>query len=463
MKDVIRHLEIHPLRDMLYDELHSRPFQVIPSPARITHIALQVNEQQKLEQFLHLQKLHELLGYAIPETETHCYEQTFGNLRIRWEKHLEFTSYTFINLSPINPAPATPSDPFAEQGISVLPAGWLNQLPGTVIAAFHIAIEDARDSREPEPNEVKPWFEQMRLIGSSPQNGDARVWTSFKLHSGGFGRFLVYNKRMSDSQLGRLVQRLVEIETYRLMTLLALPEARRTAPILGDMDSQLARVTESLAENGDADEDALLSELTEMAARIEAFRAQTTFRFSATRAYADLIRSRLDELREDEVSGHLTINEFLGRRLLPAVGTCNTVGERLEDLSRRVDRASDMMRTRVEMAIQHQNRELLGSMDRRSKIQLMMQHTVEGLSVAAISYYLVGLVKYLLEALYGAGVAFDKAVATGMMVPVVLLAVWLATRRIHHRFHALAATELSEGERPEAKAGKKRDERRKRD
>ncbi|KEA63702.1 hypothetical protein ADIMK_2158 [Marinobacterium lacunae] len=455
MKDVIRHLDIHPLRDMLYDELHSRPFQVIPSPARITHLALQVNEEQKREQFKHLQKLHELLGYEVPTRETQCYEQTFGELRIRWEKHLEFTSYTFTNL-----APASRQDPFSEQGISVLPAGWLEQLPGTVIAALHVAIEDAREAAEPEPNEVKPWFEQMRLVGSSPQNGDARVWTSFKLHSDGFGRLLIYNKRMSDSQLGRLLQRLVEIETYRLMTLLALPVARDTAPILGEMDTQLARITEALAENGAADESALLSELTEMAARIEAFRAQTTFRFTATRAYADLIISRLEELREDEVSGHLTITEFLSRRLLPAVRTCQGVGERLEDLSRRVDRVSDMMRTRVEMAIQHQNRELLSSMDKRSKIQLMMQHTVEGLSVAAISYYLVGLVKYLLEALYGAGVAFDKAVATGIMVPVVLLAVWLATRRIHHHFHELAKTDLSVDELHEVKARKKRHERR---
>ncbi|MBT00370.1 MAG: hypothetical protein CMI01_17095 [Oceanospirillaceae bacterium] len=453
MKDVVGHLELHPLRDSLYDELHSRPFQVIPSPARVTHLALQVNEEQKKEQFLHLQRLHELLGYEVPEYEAHCYEQTFGQLRIRWEKHLEFTSYTFINL-----APSQGGNPFDEAGISVLPAGWLEQMPGTVIAAFHVAIEDAREHPEPGPEGVKPWFENLRLIGSSPQNGDARVWTTFRLHSDGFGRLLVYNKRMSDSQLGRLVQRLVEIETYRLMTLLALPEARRISPMLGDMDAQLAQITHLLAENGEADESGLLAELTQMAARIEAFRAQTTFRFAATRAYGDLIMSRIDELKEDEVSGHLTINEFLSRRLLPAVRTCSGVGERLEDLSRRVDRASDMMRTRVEMAIQQQNRELLSSMDRRSKIQLMMQHTVEGLSVAAISYYLVGLVKYLLEALYGAGVPFDKSIVTGIMVPIVLLVVWMATRRIHHHFHTLAKKEL-----PEVEAETKRNERRKRD
>lgn len=450
MKDVIGHLELHPLREMLYEELHSRPFQVIPSPARVTHIALKVNEEQKRAQFRHLQRLHEMLGYPVPERETHCHEQTVGNLRIRWEKHLEFTSYTFINL-----APQRPDDPFAEQGISVLPAGWLEQLPGTVVAAFHVAIEDARQQPEPEPTAVKPFFEQMRLVGSSPQNGDARVWTAFRLHSDGFGRLLIYNKRMSDSQLGRLVQRLVEIETYRLMTLLALPLAREISPRLEEMDTQLARITHLLAEHAHEDDHALLAELTEMAARIEAFRAETTFRFAATRAYADLIHGRLEALREDEVSGHLTINEFLGRRLQPAVRTCQGVADRLEDLSRRVDRASDMMRTRVEVAIQQQNRELLGSMERRSKIQLMMQHTVEGLSVVAISYYLVGLLKHLLEAFHAKGLPFDKSLATGMMVPLVVLSVWLATRRIHHHFHALAENEFPSRK----KRGRLKDER----
>ncbi len=109
--------------------------------------------------------------------------------------------------------------------------------------------------------------------------------------------------------------------------------------------------------------------------------------------------TRLEELREDEVSGHLTITEFMTRRLTPpAVKTCEAVNERLEDLSRRVDRASEMMRTRVELAIQSQNQQLLSSMDRRSRIQLMMQHTVEGFSVVAISYYLIGLLKLGLDA-----------------------------------------------------------------
>jgi uncharacterized membrane-anchored protein len=222
------------------------------------------------------------------------------------------------------------------------------------------------------------------------------------------------------------------------MALLALPLARTVSPELVKMDARLAELTQQLAGEGEVNERELLADLIEMAASIESWRARSTFRFGATKAYHELVLTRLDALREDEVSGHLTITEFLTRRLTPAVRTCQASSERLEDLSRRVDRVSDMMRTRVELGIQQQNQQLLSSMDRRSRIQLMMQHTVEGLSVVAISYYLIGLLKYLFEALYDAGVPLDKSLAIGISVPVVAFSVWLATRRIHHHFIKLA-------------------------
>ena len=222
------------------------------------------------------------------------------------------------------------------------------------------------------------------------------------------------------------------------MSLLALPLARETTPSLNDMDQKLVEITQSLADNRDVDEPALLAELTAIAARIEAFRAHSTFRFSATRAYHRLVLTRLDELREDELSGHLTITEFMTRRLTPAVKTCEAVSERLEDLSRRVDRASDMMRTRVELAIQSQNQQLLSSMDRRSKIQLMMQHTVEGFSVVAITYYLIGLLKLALDSLQQAGFSVNPPWVLGVAIPVVLLLVYLGVRVVHHRFLRMA-------------------------
>lgn len=427
-------LEMHPLRDVLYAELHSRPFQVLPSPARISYLAVIIRPDQKQAEFEHFCSLYNHFNGAPPENDSVCFEVDFGPFTVRRDKHLEFISYMII---------CTNVDSgfgiFDHNALANLPIEWLSSMPGTTIAAFHVAVEDARTIPEPDLALVKSHFEGMRLVGSRPHNGDAQVWTSFQLHSDGCGRFLIYNKRMSDSQLGRMVQRVVEIETYRLMALLALPMARKYNAELVAMDEELAQTTASLSDATEAlDEQALLSELIDMAAWVEATRSKTSFRFSATRAYHELVLKRLNELKEDEVSGHLTITEFMTRRLTPAVRTCNTAGNHLESLSTRIDRVSDMMRTQVEMSIQSQNQQLLTSMDRRSKIQLAMQHTVEGLSVAAISYYSVGLLKFLIEAVYDKGVSFDKSLVIGLSVPLVVGSVWFATRKIHKRFLLLA-------------------------
>ena len=433
MNPPLKQLDLHPLREELYNELHSRPFHVLPCPAQVTHIALLTTPEQRAVQFRHWQDLHIMLGQPEPLEDVSCYEATFGSLRIRREMHMEFASYTFINLGI-----GDDHQPFQDTGISSLPKGWLEKLTGTVVAAFHIDLQQASNGPETDLAQIRHWFEGERLVGSSPWEGKARVWGTFRLHSDGFGRFMVLNRDMSDSQLGRLTQRLMEIETYRLMSLLALPLAREMTPSLNDMDQQLALITQSLADNQDIDEREVLADLTNIAARIEAFRAHATFRFSATRAYHQLVLTRLEELREDELSGHLTVTEFMTRRLTPAVETCESVKERLEDLSRRVDRASDMVRTRVELAIQSQNQQLLSSMDRRSKIQLMMQHTVEGFSVVVISYYLLALLKLALESADDAGFDVNTSLVLGIAIPVVLGLVFIGVRMIHHRFIRLA-------------------------
>ena len=433
MNPPLTQLDLHPLRAELYNELHSRPFHVLPCPAQVTHIALITTPEQRADQFRHWQDLHIMLGQPEPREDVSCYEATFGSLRIRREMHMEFASYTFINLGI-----GDDHQPFQDTGISSLPKGWLEKLTGTVVAAFHIDLQQASNGPETDLAQIRHWFEGERLVGSSPWEGKARVWGTFRLHSDGFGRFMVLNRDMSDSQLGRLTQRLMEIETYRLMSLLSLPLAREITPSLNDMDQQLAVITQSLADNQDIDEREVLADLTNIAARIEAFRAHATFRFSATRAYHQLVLTRLEELREDELSGHLTITEFMTRRLTPAVETCESVKERLEDLSRRVDRASDMVRTRVELAIQSQNQQLLSSMDRRSKIQLMMQHTVEGFSVVVISYYLLALLKLALESADDAGFDVNTSLVLGIAIPVVLGLVFIGVRMIHHRFIRLA-------------------------
>ncbi|WP_429884479.1 DUF3422 family protein [Geoalkalibacter halelectricus] len=416
----------HPLRDSLYDELHARPFQIITTPQQITHLAFAAEPRQIDAAFALLCDLCRRYSVNQPNPETVSYFQDFGEFSVRWERHMEFYSLTFMR------AAGPEGEPFEHPVIRLLPGDWMAQLPGQAIAAFHIVVagEDLAFERDP----VHRWFEGQRLIMSRPAQGKAVVCTAFRLHSDGFGRFMVQNAGITDYQMGRLVQRIIEMETYRLLAQLSLPLAKRIAPELAEMDKELAEMLARVPKNGSSEGNRdLLQQLSLLSARLETWRAETNHRFSATRAYHELVLTRLTNIKEEPMGGYMTFAEFMSRRLNPGLRTCEAVQGWMEDLSRRIERAGDMMRTRVNLTLQDQNKSLLASMNRRGRLQFRLQETVEGLSVAAISYYLVGLLGYLLDGLPLAALGLDKKTAIAILVLPVVALVWWMIRRIKHR------------------------------
>lgn len=416
-------LPFHADRERLFNELHTRPFPVLEQGARISQLALLHAGQAADAEFRHITALCARHGILPPAPGASCYYQSFGGFELRWERHTEFSTYTFIHRVD-GPAP------FQRTALSLLPPEWLAQLPGEVISGLHVEIH-ALPETAPTADGLRPHFEGQRLISSWVLDKKARLWTAYRIHNDGLGRVLVQNRALNPCQLGRLVRRLLELETYRMMVLLAFPMARSIAPSIAEMDRQLASINEQInAIRGLEDERRLLGQLSELAARIEHLRSDTNFRFSAARAYYELVLSRLEELREQEEPGMQTFNEFLPRRLTPAFRTCAAVAGQLDDLSMRIDRASDLLRTRVELTLEAQNQDLLQSMNTRSQMQLQLQQAVEGLSVVAISYYLVGLVKYMAGSLHEMGVLAHPELVVGLAVPVCVFAVWRGVQRL---------------------------------
>ena len=265
--------------------------------------------------------------------------------------------------------------------------------------------------------------------------------SDLRIHADGFGfsRFLVCNRSSSPRQTGRTVQRLFEIEAYRMLALLALPIARRQSPRLLAIEQSLAALTDRIAADGGEDE-ALLHTLTKVAAEVESGLAASQFRFEACSAYHQLVITRIEELREQLVPGMQTIGEFMRRRLTPGVSTCATASRRLINLSKRVAQASDLLSTRVNIAGERQARALLASMDRRAVQQLRLQQTVEGLSVAAIVYYAAGLVGYLAKAVKAGGLPLEPDLLVGSAIPVLAVLVLLKLRSVRKQ-HAIPAPE----------------------
>jgi uncharacterized membrane-anchored protein len=246
----------------------------------------------------------------------------------------------------------------------------------------------------------------------------------------------VIDQGMTAGQGGRLLQRLLEIETYRMTALLSLPLARELSPRLSQAERDLAGIIEALSAEPDSDDRQLLERLTKLAAEVERLSSSSSFRFAAGRAYYALVGRRIDELREERIPGIQTVGEFMERRLAPAIATCDATARRIEDLSSRIARAGDLLRTRVDIALEEKNRDLLAAMNKRAQLQLRLQQTVEGLSVAAISYYLVGLLGYAAKGAKAAGMPVDPDLAMGLGVPLAVLLVWMGLKRFKKSLHA---------------------------
>jgi len=413
----------HPQRFELNDEVHARPPEALSPPLRLSYLALLSDGPARERHRLCVCALAARFGAAEPAMGSTHFSADLGPFRLKWEQHTEFTRYTFIV------AGAGP-DPFADPAIAAVPGDWISSLPGEVMVATHAALLRPFEGSADYEAVAARLFAGNVLVGSAIAGGDATALTDFRIHADGFSRLLVEDRAMTPRQAGRMVQRLLEIDTYRIMALLALPVARELGPLLNGYERELGRITTAMASAGEADEPALLDRLTRLEAEIDSHDVDSHYRFSAAAAYYELVRRRIVELREERIQGLQGFQEFTERRLAPAMNTCLAVSQRLESLPERVARATQLLSTRVALTREQQTQAVLTSMNRRAKLQLRLQETVEELSVAAVTYYIVGLVGYLAKGLNAAGTRVNPDLAMGVSIPVVALLTFLGVRRI---------------------------------
>jgi uncharacterized membrane-anchored protein len=420
----------HPLRVSLHNEVHARPYESMLAPLSITHVGLV--ESDAVLARAHLDQLLELHGQPPApleakhlSTELHARP---GELRLRWEQHTEFQTLTFWRALDQQPGACDTAT------LPELPSDWLAALPGQWLIGLHVLVV-SRAASTPEATAalVRRCLDESTLVCSSVMDGHATMYTDFRLHEDGCGRWIIEVGDMNRRRLGRAVQRALEIETYRMMSLLGLPAAREVGSALAHAERDLAEITAAIRTTDTQREPELLRRLTDLAARVESLYARTHARFSASAAYFELVQRRIAELREERVQGLQTLGEFMERRLAPAMQTCAWAERRQQALSQRISRASNLLRTRVEIEQQQSSRDLLDAMNRRQEAQLLLQSAVEGLSVAAITYYGSGLVGYLAKGAKSAGLPVLPDLMIALSIPVIAVAVWWGGRQLHHR------------------------------
>src|SRR6187399_2953326 len=376
-------LQPHPLRAAILGEVHARPFTPIDTPRRVLHFAFETTgnaakrDRAALADFCARRELEQLK----PSAKQH--RVVVGGVLLRWEQHSEFTTYTWELPSP-NTTPFQPGAASLAAPMATLPQ------PGPVLVALDLHLLAEKKKKLPIT----------------------------KLYD----------------RAGAVVQRIIELETYRTLALLGLPEAQRLLPSINRIEKRLGEVTEEMRGTDKLiDNNRLLDELTALASELEAGAAASLFRFGASRAYNEIVQLRLQTIGERKVEGLPTWSSFLARRMAPAMRTCITTEERQTNLSEKLARAANLLRTRVDVELERQNRDLLRSMNERTRLQLRLQATVEGLSVAAISYYVVGLFVYLVKGAHDEGLPVDVSLATALFVPAAVLVIWWVVRRVRRR------------------------------
>jgi uncharacterized membrane-anchored protein len=411
----------HPLRAALSAEMHVRRLPRIESPCRLMQVVTLFGEGAGNAGRTHIAAVGDMARTPVP-FGTRYAVIPLGSLTLVWEGHTEFATYTFIREGSFD----APFD--AEHFAAAEPV--LADLPGDIIRATQIAVL-GKDSPTPDDAAIASMFNARGLIVCDVAGGGARLMSDFLLHDDGYGRLLIKDLDLQGDETAQLVTRVQELGNYRNMALLGLPVAQGLTPEITALERRLSTLAHRVSERSSSD-DSLLDELSFVSAELARLAAATRYRMSATRAYGLLSADRLQSLGIATVRGYQTLADFTERRLEPALRTCESFSGRIDDLQQRAAWASALLRTRVEIALALQNRDLLESMDKRNEVQLRLQRTVEGLSVVAISYYVVSLLGYVTDVWH----EIDHALLMALAVPVVLGGAWLAMRRVRRTLDA---------------------------
>lgn len=418
-------------------QLHERPHQPISgwlrAPAHVHYEAFRMSDppmqrpgsrsefQSLLERFnvpLATTELRDNFGYGIKEADNG------DRLILIWQAHTEYYNYQFWHMpSPTHGGVTFGPLTFPADAVSLSPLGSVVCRLDIVLATGVLPPQDELRARLPGPV----------LYGSRIFNEQARVVTSFTPDDHGRERYWVsVGPPQGDrSRLKDIVDAIVRIETYYHLLLMQKPLFSAAIDQVYKFEQVHLKQREIITQHiAHADSQALqrwLNTLTQDLLKTNRIAGKLHFELSASLPYDKIVHATLASTAEQSMDSYRPISDYV-------VSGITGVAEGYQQLLRRIDtlRAGfegiiAIIRTRVDLIVESQNLALLQSVDKTTKSQVILQHTVEGLSVIVIAYYLAGLASYVFKGLYELGWLGNANVASAIFVPVAIGLAFLIT------------------------------------
>ena len=412
----------HPLRRWAVDEMRLRRFAPVSSHCDMYQAVRLIDANERaLEDHWLLNDRPDFNDWSL--APRHGAGHTKSGIYFLWERHTEASTLTLI----------FPAD--APEGVRAPYIKWLEQWPGAVVRATHVfVLPDAKNI------EI-----QLKKLGISRQelvccdiNAGLRIWSDFGIHDDGYGRLLVTAGDVEDGERGRIIQRAQELGNYRNLALLGFPTVQKYGPQVDRLEQKLSEHATRVA-FADDDDETLLNQLAEISSELELIRSATGFRLSATAAYAEVAADRLAALNVQPVANYQSLTDFTERRLVPASRTCSVFRTRLSHIAERISGVMHTLDVRIDIRIKAQNLGVMQSMERSTQLQLRLQTLVEGLSVIAAAYYLIGLTAYIVKGVSAYPSGFSSEVLIGAITVPIILLIYALVRRL--RYKVLKETE----------------------
>jgi uncharacterized membrane-anchored protein len=406
----------HPLRRWAVDEMRLRRFAPVGRRCEMVQaVRLVAPDERATEDQWLISDRPAFDDWSL--APRHGSGHTKSGIHFLWERHTEASTLTLIFPDG---APDSVRNPYV---------AWLENWPGSVVRATRVFV--IPDASESEAELERLGISKLEMV-CCDINAGLRIWSDFGILADGYGRLLITAGEIEEGERGRIIQRVQELGNYRNLALLGFPTVQQYGPQVDTLERKLSEHAKRVAQAGE-DDDILLNQLAEISAELELIRSATSFRLSATAAYAEVAADRLASLDVRPVANFQSLTDFTERRLVPASRTCSVFRQRLSHIAERISGVMHTLDVRIDSRIKAQNLGLMTSMERSTQLQLRLQTLVEGLSVIAAAYYLIGLIAYIAKgvAAFPSGSRSDLFIGA-ITLPVVLL-IYLFVRYLRHK------------------------------
>ena len=453
-----------PTTEMLLRKLHEQPqmplIDWLRIPAHVHYKAFRMSDPptqrpQSRSEFQSLLETLKIAGESIVLRDTFGYgikeAESGDRLIVIWQAHTEYYNYQVWHLPP----PGTSHVTF---GPLAFPA---YRFPGTALGA-EVCRLDLLLTPElpPSPERLRTLLPGRVLYGSRILDEQTSVLTSFTPDEQGRERYWVTvgSPRSNQSHLKDIVDVLVRIETYYHLLLMQKPLFSAAIDQVYKFEQVHLQQREIITSHiGHADSHTLqrwLNSLTQDLLKTNRMAGKLHFELSASVPYDKIVHSTLASLGEKPLESYRPVSDYVLKGITGVAEGYQQLLKRVETLRNGFEGIIGIIRTRVDLIVEAQNLTLLQSVDKTTKSQVILQHTVEGLSVIVIAYYLSGLAGYMFKGLSEMGWFGNPHVASAVFVPVAIglaFAVTAFSRKYLHKKLAgeqvkpVSKTEKSEG------------------